>query len=184
MGGKSEARVKPVADDSNARMDWIDKISAAWAKDYPEVDTSTLSPITRLIRLGVLMDGFQRETLEPYQLTPNDYMVLATLQRAGPPYELSPSDLYTALERSSGGMTKMLKRLEKLGLIRRTPALNDGRSRLVALTDEGFELQDEIFKLFLTRTKGLLQSVSRRQLKEIDDSLRVLLEAIESYFYR
>ncbi len=165
-------------------MDWIDELSAAWARDYPEVDTSTLSPITRLVRLGVLMDTFQHETLEPYDLTPNDYSVLATLQRSGPPYELSPSDLYTALERSSGGMTKMLKLLEKLGLVRRTPAPNDGRSKLVALTDAGLELQDEIFKVFLTRTRELLQSVSPQRLEDIDSSLRVLLDAIESYFYR
>ena len=78
----------------------------------------------------------------------------------------------------------MLKRLEKLGLVRRAPALNDGRSRLVALTDAGFELQEEIFKVFLTRTKELLQSISPRQLEEIDNSLRVLLDAIESFFYR
>jgi DNA-binding MarR family transcriptional regulator len=81
-------------------------------------------------------------------------------------------------------MTKMLKRLEKVGLVERTPAPNDGRSRLVALTDAGFELQEEIFKVFLTRTKELLQSISPRQLEDIDSSLRDLLEATESYFYR
>ena len=165
-------------------MDWIDELSEAWARDYPDVDTSTLSPITRLVRLGVLMDTFQRETLEPFDLGHNDYAVLATLQRAGAPYELSPSELYTDLEHSSGGMTKMLKRLEKLGLVKRAPAPDDGRSTLVALTDEGFELQEKIFKIFLTRTKELLQPISPRQLAEVDDSLRVLLDATERYFYR
>jgi DNA-binding MarR family transcriptional regulator len=179
-----ERRIGRVGQRGDEPMDWIDEISAAWSRDYPEVDTSTLSPMTRLVRLGVLMDTFQRETLEPFDLTPNDYNVLATLQRTGPPYELSPSDLYTALERSSGGMTKMLKRLEKLGLVRRTPDPDDGRSTLVGLTDAGFELQEEIFKVFLTRTRELLQSVSLRQLDDIDSSLRVLLDAIESYFYR
>ena len=165
-------------------MDWIDELSAAWARDYPDVDTSTLSPMTRLIRLGVLMDTFQHETLEPYDLTPNDYSVLATLQRAGPPYELSPSDLYTALERSSGGMTKMLKRLEKLGLVERTPDPKDGRSSRVALTTSGLALQDEVFKIFLLRTQEVLHKISGSKLAEIDNSLRILLDAIESHFYR
>jgi hypothetical protein len=39
-------------------------------------------------------------------------------------------------------------------------------------------------KVFLTRTKGLLQLVCPKQLDDIDSSLRVLLDAIESYFYR
>jgi len=78
----------------------------------------------------------------------------------------------------------MLKRLEKLGLVKRAPAPDDGRSTLVALTDEGFELQEEIFKIFLTRTRDLLQPISPRQLDKVDDSLRVLLDATERYFYR
>ena len=113
-------------------MDWIDESSEAWAREYPDVDMSTLSPITRLVRLGVLMDTFQKETLEPFELTPSDYAVLSTLRRAGPPYQLSPSELYTVLERSSGGMTKMLNRLEGLGLIERIPDPEDRRSIRVA----------------------------------------------------
>jgi DNA-binding MarR family transcriptional regulator len=165
-------------------MDWIDEFSEAWAREYPDADLTLLSPMTRLIRLGVLMDTFLKDTLEPYQLTPSDYAVLSTLRRAGEPYELSPSDLYTALERSSGGMTKMLKRLEKLGLVKRAPHPNDRRSSRVTLTASGFEQQDEVFKLFLLRTQELLHSISREELGEIDSSLRILLDAIETHFYR
>ena len=165
-------------------MDWIDEFSAAWAREYPDTDTTTLSPMTRLVRLGVLMDTFQKETLEPFELTPGDYAVLSTLRRTGRPYQLSPSALYTTLERSSGGMTKMLKRLEGLGLIERVPDPEDGRSTRVILTEPGLALQEEIFKVFLSRTQELLHSVSPSRLREIDDSLRVLLEGIESHFYR
>ncbi len=165
-------------------MDWIDELSEAWAREYPDVDTSTLPPMLRLVRLGVLMTTFQQETLEPFQLTPSDYAVLSTLRRMGPPYELSPSELYTALERSSGGMTKMLKRLEQLGLVERAPHPEDGRATLVALTPAGVELQEQIFKVFLSHTEDLLKSISPAKLQEIDASLRSLLDAIESHFYR
>ena len=165
-------------------MDWIDEFSAAWAREYPDTDTTTLSPMTRLVRLGEFMDTFQKETLEPFELTPSDYAVLSTLRRAGPPYELSPSELYTALERSSGGMTKMLKRLEGLGLIERTPDPEDGRSTRVALSQAGVAQQEEVFMQFLSRTQELLHTISLGKLREIDSSLRVLLDAIESHFYR
>jgi DNA-binding MarR family transcriptional regulator len=165
-------------------MDWIDESSEAWAREYPDVDMSTLSPITRLVRLGVLMDTFQKETLEPFELTPSDYAVLSTLRRAGPPYQLSPSELYTVLERSSGGMTKMLNRLEGLGLIERIPDPEDRRSIRVLLTESGVALQEEIFNVFLSRTQELLHSVSSGKLREIDTSLRILLDGIERHFYR
>jgi len=165
-------------------MDWIDEFSEAWAREYPEADIATLSAMTRLVRLGVLMDTFQKETLEPFELTPSDYAVLSTLRRAGPPYQLSPSDLYTTLERSSGGMTKMLKRLEGLGLIERIPDPEDGRSTRVLLTGSGVALQEEVFNVFLSRTQELLHSISSGKLREIDNSLRLLLDGIESHFYR
>jgi DNA-binding MarR family transcriptional regulator len=165
-------------------MDWIDEVSEAWAREYPDVDMSILSPITRLVRLGVLMDTFQKETLEPFELTPSDYAVLSTLRRTGPPYQLSPSELYTALERSSGGMTKMLKRLEGLGFIDRVPDPEDGRSIRVNLTEAGVALQEEVFNVFLSRTQDLLHTVSPSKLREIDNSLRMLLDGIESHFYR
>ena len=165
-------------------MDWIDEFSEAWAREYPDVDMSALSPITRLVRLGVLMDTFQKETLEPFELTPSDYAVLSTLRRAGPPYQLSPSDLYTTLERSSGGMTKMLKRLEGLGLVKRVRDPSDRRSRLVRLTGAGKRVEEEAFEAFLSSTHQLLQTASRRDLQTIDDALRRLLDIIESHFYR
>jgi DNA-binding MarR family transcriptional regulator len=165
-------------------MDWIDEFSAAWAREYPDTDTSMLSPMTRLVRLGVLMDTFQKETLEPFELTPSDYAVLSTLRRAGPPYQLSPSALYTVLERSSGGMTKMLKRLEGVGLVERIPDPEDGRSTLVLLTESGVALQEEVFNVFLSRTQELLHTISPSKLREIDNSLRLLLDGIESHFYR
>ncbi len=166
------------------QKDWIDEFSEMWAREYPDADTSTLSPMTRLVRLGVLMDTFQKETLEPFELTSNDYAVLATLRRAGPPYQLSPSELYTTLERSSGGMTKMLKRLEGLGLVERIPDPEDRRSTRVVLTELGVSLQEEVFNVFLSRTQELLHTISLGKLREIDSSLRVLLDAIESHFYR
>jgi DNA-binding MarR family transcriptional regulator len=165
-------------------MDWIDEFSEMWAREYPDADTSTLSPMTRLVRLGVLMDTFQKETLEPFDLTPNDYAVLATLRRAGPPYQLSPREHNPALERSAGVRTKMHKRLEGLGLVERVPDPEDRRSTRVMLTEPGVALQEEVFKVFLSRTQALLHTISLGKLREIDSSLRVLLDAIESHFYR
>ena len=164
-------------------MDWMDEFSAAWAREYPATDTSGLLLITRLARLSALIEAFQRETLNPYDLTHSDYAVLAALRRSGAPYELAPSQLYTDLERSSGGMTKMLRRLEKLGFVRRIPDPDDRRSTRVALTPSGIEVEEEIFQLLLSRTHDLLESFSQTRLNQIDASLRSFLETLEGYFY-
>ena len=164
---------------------WTDDFSEAWAREYPgSTDTSGLLLITLLARLSVLIEAFEQETLHPFELMPSDYAVLAALRRAGAPYELAPNQLYTALERSSGGMTKMLKRLENLGFVKRVNDPQDRRGKLVRLTPTGKRVEAEAFQAFLTSTHELLQSASRDDLNTIDDAMRSLLSIIERHFYR
>lgn len=53
---------------------------------------------------------------------------------------LSPTDLYDATIFSSGGMTKVLKKLEERNLIKREASSSDKRSMLISLTIQGREL--------------------------------------------
>lgn len=165
-------------------MDWVDELERGWRREYPSADVTALPPLVRLARLAVLIDALQRETVAPFDLTPSDYTVLAALRRVGPPYEASPSRLYNVLQRSSGGMTKMLKRLEGLGLIRRAPDPKDGRGSLVALTKKGLELQERVFHALLARTQALLGELPARRRKDLDQALRTLLELLEAHVGR
>lgn len=160
-------------------MTFIDDLSTAWGREYPDLDVRTLPPMVRLARLSVLIENFQNEVLEPFELTSGDYSVLAAMRRAGAPYELSPSTLYSRLERSSGGMTKILKRLEEQGLVTRSPDPADGRGSLVALSKRGLDVQERVFNAFLSATQDLLAGISFTELREVDRSLQMLLDAFE-----
>ncbi len=156
----------------------VDAFTEAWAREYPDAaDTSGVLLIARLERLSQLMDEFEQVTLQPFDLMPSDYAVLAALRRVGPPYTLAPNELYTALERSSGGMTKMLKRLESVGLVERGPNASDKRSKLVRLTAAGMKVEEAAFQAFLTRTHELLKSAP--DLGAINDAVQSLLTIIE-----
>jgi DNA-binding MarR family transcriptional regulator len=163
-------------------LDWIEDLSAAWKREYPALDVATLPPMVRLARLGILIESFQCEVLEPFELSSNDYSVLAVLRRAGEPYALNPSKLYSRLERSSGGMTKILKRLEERGLVRRSPDPADGRGSLVSLTRAGIETGDRVFNAYLDATQALLEEVGKSELVEVDGALAALLDAFEDHF--
>jgi DNA-binding MarR family transcriptional regulator len=160
-------------------MEWLDDIARGWATEYPELDLNHLPPLVRLARLGVLIEAFQHDVLQPFGLSPTDYGVLASLRRAGPPYALNPSQLYSLLRRSSGGMTKILKRLEQAGLVERTPDPEDGRGSRVMLTARGRSLQDRVFRAFVRATRGLLAPLSPEHLEGVDAGLKELLETFE-----
>lgn len=160
-------------------MGWIDDLSTAWEREYPDLDTRTLPPMVRLARLSVLIEGFQQQVLEPFGLSSGDYGVIAALRRAGPPYRLRPSKLYSRLQRSSGGMTKILKRLEERRLVERAPDPHDGRGSVVSLTDAGSELHEQVFRAYLDATQDLLDPLSETDLKDVDGVLTQLLELFE-----
>lgn len=160
-------------------MDWFEDFERGWASEYADFDVSNLPPLVRLARLGVLIDAFQHDVLEPFELTPGDYGVLAALRRAGAPYALKPSQLYSRLRRSSGGMTKILKRLEEAELVERTPDPDDGRGTRVTLTPRGHSLQDRVFNAFLVATSSLMAPLSEKQKRAADVSLGELLTVFE-----
>jgi len=160
-------------------MSWIDDLSTAWDREYPGLDTTAFPPMVRLARLSVLIDGFQQAVLAPFELSSGDYGVLAALRRSGPPYSLSPSNLYSRLERSSGGMTKNLKRLQEQGIVKRSKDPSDGRGSVVSLTKFGVDLQERVFNAFLSATQDLLGPLSERKLKDTDRMLQDLLNLFE-----
>ena len=73
-----------------------------------------------------------------YDLLHSHIDVLASLYFDG--NSLSPTDLYDAIVFSSGGMTKVLRKLEERNLIKREASSNDKRSMLISLTQEGKDL--------------------------------------------
>ena len=120
-------------------MEWMDRLTASWLEAHPDWDFSVLPPLVRLTRLSVLMTEFQEQALLPYGLTPSDYSVLAALRRSGGANRLAPSELYSVLEVSSGGMTKMIKRLEARGLVERSPDKGRGSLSLATGTQPGVD---------------------------------------------
>ena len=163
-------------------MEWFDDLTRGWESEYTglDLDESSLPALVRLARLGVLLEAFQHDVLEPFELTPSDYGVLGALRRTGPPYTLKPSQLYSRLRRSSGGMTKILKRLEEAGLVERTPDPDDGRGTRVRLTTRGRSLQDRVFQAFMAATSSLMAPLPESQRRSADRALAELLKVFEN----
>lgn len=70
------------------------------------------------------------------QLSSGDYKVLLALSEA-PGHSLRPSDLAALIEWERSRLSGQLGRMEKRGLLRREPCLDDARGSLVVLTPEG-----------------------------------------------
>ena len=70
-------------------------------------------------------------------LTWAQFDTLVVLRLAAPPHALRPSQMYDAIQVTSGGMTKVLKGLVERGLVERLSDPQDARSQLVQITEAG-----------------------------------------------
>lgn len=123
--------------------DLVERGIGQWQRERPDIDSSGKAVVGRLLRLEEVVLRTLNQVLEPFGMKYQEYAVLATLRVAGAPYRLSPSRLQSTLLFTSGGLSNLLKRLEKDGWIKRSIDPNDGRGVLVKLTAKGIRLADE-----------------------------------------
>jgi DNA-binding MarR family transcriptional regulator len=159
--------------------DHVDHVRDQWRFVRPELDTSPLAIVARVGRAAAYFDQSTNALMANYGLARSSWDVLASLRRAGPPYELSPTDLYRSLMRTSGAMTNRVQRLERAGLIERRPDSADGRSMLVRLTPDGLALVDQIVPLHLDNEDRVLAALAPEERAQLEDLLRRLLRGLE-----
>lgn len=117
--------------------DKIDDVQRQWRDVAPGLDTSPIAILGRIYRIATLAGRPITKAFEAHGLDRGEFDVLATLCRAAPPHELTPTELYTQLMITSGGLTYRLNALEGKGLITRIKSDDDGRSSRVRLTKAG-----------------------------------------------
>jgi glycine/D-amino acid oxidase-like deaminating enzyme/DNA-binding MarR family transcriptional regulator len=159
--------------------DHVDHLIEQWGRVLPELDVSPMGVIARISRLCRILEREVEDVYTEFALNRALFGVLAALRRAGPPYQLSPTDLYNSLLITSGAVSNRLERLAGAGLVRRVPDPDDGRSLLVALTPKGRRLIDRVLALHYERERELLAPLSPGERETVADELRRLLLALE-----
>lgn len=158
--------------------DAVDRITAQWGAVRPDLDVSPLHVIGRVSRLSRLVDLRLAENFARFDIEAWMYDVLATLRRAGEPYELSAGELVRHTMVTTGAITNRVDRLEARGLVVRTSA-EDRRKVIVRLTPAGLELVDRVAVGHLALEHELLGPLSARQRAELAGLLRTLLLGLD-----
>ncbi|MET8248459.1 MarR family transcriptional regulator [Streptomyces sp. NPDC005202] len=157
------------------RKDAVDAIIDQWAAVRPDLDTTAMEVFGRIFRLSRAMGDRMEKAYAPFGISRGEFDVLATLRRTGAPYTLSPRQLSATLMLTTGGMTGRLDKLERAGLLRRSPDPHDRRGLQVTLTDKGLRLIDEAVVAGLAVQTEALSTLDDEQTGQLADLLRELL---------
>ena len=158
------------------RPDGVDRIVDQWARERPDLDTAAMGVFGRIYRASRLAEIATERAYAPYGIGRPEFDVLATLRRAGEPYQLSPGALAASMMLSSGGTTARLDRLERAGLVARSPDPDDRRGVLVRLTGKGHETADRAVAAGLAEQQRLLSHLDPARRDQLSDLLRELLD--------
>ncbi len=101
-----------------------------------------------------------RSKLDEYNVTPVQYAVLKCLWDED---RLTPKQIAQDIALDASTITGILGRLENKGLIERTPSNTDRRTLIVALTDSGRALQDDIDRVILEANREVLADLSEEE---------------------
>jgi DNA-binding MarR family transcriptional regulator len=158
--------------------DDVDRILAQWAVERPDLDTEAMGVFGRIFRLARLAGDATERAYATFGIARADFDVIATLRRSGAPFQLSPGALAASMMLSTGGTTARLDRLEKAGLVARSPDPEDRRGVLVRLTPKGHELADEAVTAGLAEQQRLLSRLTPEKAARLTGLLRELLGGV------
>ena len=156
--------------------DLVDRVRRQWMDVHPDLDTTGMAVVGRVLRLASLIRRATDDLLLANDLSRAEFDVLCALRRNE---VLNPGQISREMLSSGAAITKRLDRLERLGLVSRTASERDRRVVQVRLTDEGTELIDRLLPEHLAGEKVALANLDPARREELADLLKVMLETVE-----
>ena len=148
-----------------------------WRREFPEIDCSGKAVVGRVLHLHEVLLAAVNRSLAKHRLKYPSFAVLATLRVEGAPYRMSPKALLDSLILTSGGLSNLLRRLEKAGHIRRMADEQDGRGVIVELTEQGRRLVEPAMRDHAKTERRLVAALSKAEQRAVANALgRMMLQ--------
>lgn len=155
-----------------ALRDVVDRLLDQWRAARPDLDSSPLEVVGRVIVLAQHLERGVEAALEKHNLTLGQFDILATLRRHGKKGGLTPTQLLESVVLSSGGMTARLDALAQAGCIYRKPNPADRRMVVIELTAKGRRVIDSSTKTRFKEAKSSLPPLDAAEMTALTGLLR------------
>ena len=148
------------------------------AQNIPD-DHDAVTPIRAALHRKALADARQRAALaRRLGLTDSEVLAVQHLARAG---ELTPGQLGSLLQLSSGGTTGLIQRLQRAGHVSRHAHPHDRRSAVVRLTPGIAAWAAEAWAAFVAELDALASGLSEGEREVVRRFLEATADAAERH---
>lgn len=167
-------------------MDRIGAITGFWGPRL-DLDGSGFEVTARVLLVARAVLACRTEALQSVDLSPGEFDVLAATEHmattTGQPDGINLVTLTEAALVTSGAITKRIDRLEKAGLVSRSPDPADRRGTLVKLTPTGRRVIDKAVRLVVDAERDLIDDhLTKQERKQLFAPLTKLADALDATF--
>lgn len=136
-------------------------------------DAAAAGLASALVRLTQMLQHVLAEAGRGHGLTPQQVQLLCALS-SGP---VGMSELSRWLRLGKSGLTGLVDRVERRGLVARTPDADDGRACRIALTAAGEELAGRAHAEVTARIAGMAAGLAAGERAALTDAVTRILDA-------
>jgi len=158
----------------------IDRALADLKREFPGIDGTARGIVYSLFFLTNHFAHTGGRILEEFDLSWGEYLVISTLRRHGAQASMSPSSISESLGMSTGGVSNLLRRMEKRGLVKREPSSHDGRGVRVQITARGRKYAEAALSKISANQLEQLEILPAAERTRLYDTLRGLVTQFES----
>ena len=155
----------------------IENAEIRFHENWPNIDVNLAMAVLNLGRTSSKFNSQVERICSQFGVSVFELEVLVLLRSFPYPHRLTPSLLSSSLMVSSGGLTKVLIKLESKYYITRDQNPTDRRSRIVRLTEKGIKFIEKEYPLVQKMAKIFFTSkLSDQELSQLTVLLTKLLK--------
>ena len=155
----------------------VENTEIRFHENWPDIDVNLAMAVLNLGRASSQFNLLVEAVCGRFNISVFELEVLVLLRSFPYPHRLTPSLLSSSLMVSSGGLTKVLIKLESKDYIVRDANPTDKRSKIVRLTELGVVFIEKNYPLVQYMSKQFFESkLSKRELALLSTLLTKLLK--------
>ncbi|MED4475544.1 MarR family transcriptional regulator [Oceanobacillus caeni] len=129
----------------------------------------SLKAFVVLLKANKTLAELIKKDISSHGMRTSDFTVLEALYHKG---KQTIKQITQSVLINTGSITYVIDKLEKKGLLERTPCKDDRRVVYIQLTDQGIKLMEEIFPLHQQVIENVFEGVTNEEKKIVIDVLK------------
>jgi DNA-binding MarR family transcriptional regulator len=139
-------------------------------------DRTPLGTLLSILTSFEVLARYLEIELKRYEASLIRFNIMSTLFKNGG--EMTPSEIAESVFREKNSITAVINTMERQGVVRREPSIDDRRSVKVVITDKGWKEANRLSPLAQELSRGVLSCMEKEKVEDLVEMMRKIRESL------